>query len=87
VRLLTLKLIHLKFIINKVLLSGHLNVIKLLVNHGANVNHRTDTDSTPLRAACFDGRLDIVVSESLAFPTSFVNFHEQFAISAISRHT
>jgi Fem-1 homolog b len=30
------------------------------VKHGADVNHRTDTDSTPLRAACFDGRLDIV---------------------------
>lgn len=40
--------------------SGHLNVIKLLVKHGADVNHKTDTDSTPLRAACFDGRLDIV---------------------------
>lgn len=39
---------------------GHLNVIKLLVKHGADVNHKTDTDSTPLRAACFDGRLDIV---------------------------
>lgn len=39
---------------------GHLNVIKLLVKHGADVNYRTDTDSTPLRAACFDGRLDIV---------------------------
>lgn len=30
------------------------------MKHGADVNHRTDTDSTPLRAACFDGRLDIV---------------------------
>lgn len=30
------------------------------MKHGANVNHKTDTDSTPLRAACFDGRLDIV---------------------------
>lgn len=37
-----------------------MNVIKLLVKHGADVNHKTDTDSTPLRAACFDGRLDIV---------------------------
>lgn len=39
---------------------GHLSVIKLLVKNGADVNYRTDTDSTPLRAACFDGRLDIV---------------------------
>lgn len=34
---------------------GHLNVMKLLVQHGANVNHKTKTLSTPLRAACFDG--------------------------------
>ncbi|KAG5677884.1 hypothetical protein PVAND_007601 [Polypedilum vanderplanki] len=40
--------------------SGHLNIVKMLVKHGANVNHCTDTNSTPLRAACFDGRLDIV---------------------------
>ncbi|XP_037038800.1 protein fem-1 homolog B isoform X1 [Bradysia coprophila] len=40
--------------------AGHLNVIKLLVQHGADVNHKTKTLSTPLRAACFEGRLDIV---------------------------
>lgn len=43
-----------------IVILGHLNVLKLLVKNGADVNHRTDTDSTPLRAACFDGRLDIV---------------------------
>lgn len=37
--------------------SGHLNVIKLLIQYGANVNHKTKTHSTPLRAACFDGKL------------------------------
>jgi Fem-1 family protein b len=30
------------------------------VKAGANVNHPTKTNSTPLRAACFNGRLDIV---------------------------
>jgi Fem-1 family protein b len=40
--------------------AGHLNVVKTLVKAGANVNHATKTNSTPLRAACFDGRLDIV---------------------------
>lgn len=40
--------------------AGHLNVVKTLVKFGANVNHLTKTNSTPLRAACFDGRLDIV---------------------------
>jgi Fem-1 family protein b len=42
------------------LFLGHLNIVKMLVKHGANVNHCTETNSTPLRAACFDGRLDIV---------------------------
>jgi Fem-1 homolog b len=40
--------------------SGHLNVVKLLIKNGADVNHKTRTNSTPLRAACFDGRLDII---------------------------
>uniref|UniRef100_A0A8C6RAJ7 Uncharacterized protein n=1 Tax=Nannospalax galili TaxID=1026970 RepID=A0A8C6RAJ7_NANGA len=40
--------------------AGHLEVTELLVSHGADVNHSTVTNSTPLRAACFDGRLDIV---------------------------
>jgi Fem-1 homolog b len=34
--------------------------VKTLVGFKANVNHLTRTNSTPLRAACFDGRLDIV---------------------------
>lgn len=37
-----------------------MNVVKTLVKAGANVNHPTKTNSTPLRAACFDGRLDII---------------------------
>lgn len=40
--------------------AGHFGVVKLLIDHGADVNHPTLTNSTPLRAACFDGRLDIV---------------------------
>ncbi|VVD03766.1 unnamed protein product, partial [Leptidea sinapis] len=40
--------------------AGHLGIVKRLVRAGADVNHATETLSTPLRAACFDGRLDIV---------------------------
>lgn len=40
--------------------TGHLSICKELVKAGADVNHPTKTNSTPLRAACFDGRLDIV---------------------------
>ncbi|XP_075165700.1 protein fem-1 homolog B isoform X2 [Haematobia irritans] len=39
---------------------GHLQVVKLLVQKGANVNHNTKAQSSPLRAACYAGRLDIV---------------------------
>nr|XP_032809291.1 protein fem-1 homolog B [Petromyzon marinus] len=41
--------------------AGHYPVVNFLVAEAhANVNHITVTSSTPLRAACFDGRLDIV---------------------------
>ena len=36
------------------------HLVEALVNAGADVNHVTRTNSTPLRAACFEGRLDIV---------------------------
>ncbi|XP_058063001.1 protein fem-1 homolog B isoform X2 [Anopheles bellator] len=39
---------------------GRLNIVKLLVQHGAEVDHPTKKGSTPLRAACFDGRLDLI---------------------------
>lgn len=39
--------------------AGHLDVVKTLVKAGADVNHSTETGSTPLRAACFDGYLDV----------------------------
>ena len=40
--------------------AGHLSIVKLLVKLGAKVNNPTKTNSTPLRAACFEGCLDIV---------------------------
>ncbi|XP_028169558.1 protein fem-1 homolog CG6966 [Ostrinia furnacalis] len=40
--------------------AGHLQLVRLLVRAGANVNSTTRTHSTPLRAACFDGHYDIV---------------------------
>lgn len=41
-------------------LEGNLNAVKLLVEHGADVNRR-DTDTwTPLHAACAEGHTDIV---------------------------
>ena len=40
--------------------SGYFDIVKLLVNYGADVNLPTTTNSTPLRAACFHGSLPIV---------------------------
>ena len=40
--------------------AGHLDIVKMLVKSGANVNFKTSTNSTPLRAACFYGHYEIV---------------------------
>lgn len=39
--------------------GGHLEVVKLLVENGVQINQSTNTNSTPLRGACYDGHLDI----------------------------
>jgi ankyrin repeat protein len=39
--------------------AGHLEVCKLLINSGVNVNQATNNNSTPLRGACCDGHLEI----------------------------
>ena len=40
--------------------AGHVGTVKELVKAGADVNQTTKINSTPLRAACFEGCLDIV---------------------------
>ena len=42
------------------LITGHLEIVKLLVKSGANVNSTTKNNSTPLIVACFDGHFEIV---------------------------
>jgi len=37
-----------------------MEVVKILVENGANVNFLTETKSSPLRAACYSGHLNIV---------------------------
>ena len=41
-------------------LGGHVEVVKILIEGGANVNHGTKTKSTPLRAASFHNRLEVM---------------------------
>ena len=40
--------------------KGHLDVVRLLIEQNAEVDGRTSSNSTPLRAAALDGHLDIV---------------------------
>ncbi|XP_022173057.1 protein fem-1 homolog B-like [Myzus persicae] len=40
--------------------SGAMEIVKILVENGANVNFLTETKSSPLRAACYLGHLNIV---------------------------
>ncbi|KAH8857148.1 Protein fem-1 like [Schistosoma japonicum] len=40
--------------------AGHLKLVELLVSRGADVNRTTITNSTALRAACFDGHEQVV---------------------------
>lgn len=35
-------------------------IVKQLVEHGANINHRTSTNSTPVRCACYSGNVEMV---------------------------
>ncbi|CAM4761520.1 unnamed protein product [Rotaria magnacalcarata] len=38
---------------------NNFDMVKLLVEHGANVNHQTRTGSTPLRGACYNGNVSM----------------------------
>ena len=40
--------------------AGHFKVVKTLVKAGAQVDKTTESHSTPLRAACYEGHTDIV---------------------------
>ena len=40
--------------------SGKLDVVKYLIEFGANVNSESDTGSTPLRSACLESHLDVI---------------------------
>ena len=53
---------HIFFDVSVLWIAASINnfeIVKLLVEHGANINHTTRTNSTPLRGACFNGNLDM----------------------------
>lgn len=40
--------------------ANHLNVVKLLVRLGANINSLSDSGSSPVRSACFMSNIEVV---------------------------
>ena len=40
--------------------GGHVELVKDLIDRGADLNHGTRTKSTPFRGACFHGHMDII---------------------------
>ena len=46
-------------------LGGHLAIVRLLLERGAEVNHTTVTNSTPLRAASFNGHTEVQIKMRL----------------------
>lgn len=40
--------------------AGHLDIVKLLLNHNADVNAHCATGNTPLMFACAGGQVDVV---------------------------
>ena len=46
-------------------LGGHLAIVRLLLERGAEVNHTTLTNSTPLRAASFNGHTEVQIKRHL----------------------
>ena len=42
-------------------LGGHFDVVRELVEAGADINHPNDTNSTPLRAASYHNRVEVIV--------------------------
>lgn len=47
-------------------------IVKLLIDRGANINQTTTSSSTALRGACFDGHLE--VGESLSKYTALLQY-------------
>ena len=41
-------------------LGGHVNLVRLLVRHGADINHVTNEGFSPFYAACWRNRLEVV---------------------------
>lgn len=42
--------------------AGHVDIIHLLISHGADVNSQSSTGNTPLMFACANGHVDAVLT-------------------------
>jgi Fem-1 family protein b len=64
-------------------------MVKLLVEHGANINHTTKTNSTPLRSACYNGNVDIaryLIANGADIHIAKENNDTNLAVSVYRKH-
>ena len=55
--------------------AGHYDMVVKLISLGANVNATTNTNSTPLRAACYDGHVEVAKENVHNTENQRNNFH------------
>ncbi|CAF3477166.1 unnamed protein product [Rotaria sp. Silwood1] len=69
--------------------TNNFEIVKLLVEHGANVNHTTKTNSTPLRSACYNGNIDMaryLIEHGADINISKENNDTNLAVSVYRKH-
>ena len=70
-------------------LGGHTEVVKILIEGGADVNHGTKTKSSPLRAASFHNRLEVIkylIENGADLDTPNVAGQSPLMIAALRNH-
>ncbi|CAF0976258.1 unnamed protein product [Rotaria sp. Silwood1] len=69
--------------------TNNFEIVKLLVEYGANVNHTTKTNSTPLRSACYNGNIDMaryLIEHGADINISKENNDTNLAVSVYRKH-
>ena len=70
--------------------AGYFNIVALLVESGAQINHATDNNSIPLKPACYHGRLDIVkylVKHGADIDLPNKDMHTCLMVACCQKHT
>ena len=65
------------------------SIVKLLVDHGARINHTTNTNSTALRCACYNGNVDMaryLVENGADIHITKIKNDTNLSVSAYRKH-